>query len=423
MKVLIVGSGGREHALAWKIAQSGMLTKLFVAPGNGGTGEYAESVDIASDDVSGMLAFARREGIDLTVVGPEAPLVAGIVDAFQAEGLKIFGPSGRAAFLEGSKVFAKKLMRSFSVPTPPFQIFDDYEGACAYVQTRTLPLVVKADGLAAGKGVIVCRSRAEASQALRAIMKDKQFGAAGAQVVVETCVEGEEASILAFSDGRAIYAMETSQDHKPVFNDDKGPNTGGMGAYSPAPVITTKLMDIIERDILIPTIHGMNHEGRVYSGVLYVGVMRTEEGIEVLEYNCRFGDPETQPILMRLRSDLLEVLLAVVEGRLEEVTLEWDPRPAVCVVMASGGYPGEYKKGFPIEGIADAEKDADVKVFHAGTKVDDGTLVTAGGRVLGVTALGPDIAGAKKKAYEAVEKIRFKDAHFRTDIADKALVG
>ena len=423
MKVLIVGSGGREHALAWKIAQSGMLTKLFVAPGNGGTGEYAESVDIASDDVSGMLAFARREGIDLTVVGPEAPLVAGIVDAFQAEGLKIFGPSGRAAFLEGSKVFAKKLMRSFSVPTPPFQIFDDYEGACAYVQTRTLPLVVKADGLAAGKGVIVCRSRAEASQALRAIMKDKQFGAAGAQVVVETCVEGEEASILAFSDGRAIYAMETSQDHKPVFNDDKGPNTGGMGAYSPAPVITTKLMDIIERDILIPTIHGMNHEGRVYSGVLYVGVMRTEEGIEVLEYNCRFGDPETQPILMRLRSDLLEVLLAVAEGRLEEVTLEWDPRPAVCVVMASGGYPGEYRKGFPIEGIADAEKDADVKVFHAGTKVDDGTLVTAGGRVLGVTALGPDIAGAKKKAYEAVEKIRFKDAHFRTDIADKALVG
>ena len=423
MKVLIVGSGGREHALAWKIAQSGMLTKLFVAPGNGGTGEYAESVDIASDDVAGMLAFARREGIDLTVVGPEAPLVAGIVDAFQAEGLKIFGPSGRAAFLEGSKVFAKKLMRSFSVPTPPFQIFDDYEGACAYVQTRTLPLVVKADGLAAGKGVIVCRSRAEASQALRAIMKDKQFGAAGAQVVVETCVEGEEASILAFSDGRAIYAMETSQDHKPVFNDDKGPNTGGMGAYSPAPVITTKLMDIIERDILIPTIHGMNHEGRVYSGVLYVGVMRTEEGIEVLEYNCRFGDPETQPILMRLRSDLLEVLLAVAEGRLEEVTLEWDPRPAVCVVMASGGYPGEYRKGFPIEGIADAEKDADVKVFHAGTKVDDGTLVTAGGRVLGVTALGPDIAGAKKKAYEAVEKIRFKDAHFRTDIADKALVG
>jgi len=421
MKVLIVGSGGREHALAWKIAQSGMLGRLFVAPGNGGTIECADTVEIASDDVEGMLRFAKREGIGLTVVGPEAPLVAGIVDAFQGEGLKIFGPSKRAALLEGSKVFAKKLMRSFSVPTPSFQVFDDYEGACSYVQTRTLPLVVKADGLAAGKGVIVCRSRAEAGDALRAIMKDRQFGGAGAQVVVETCVQGEEASILAFSDGKAIYAMETSQDHKPVYNDDEGPNTGGMGAYSPAPVITWKLMDTIERDILIPTIHGMNHEGRAYHGVLYVGVMRTEEGVEVLEYNCRFGDPETQPVLMRLKSDLLEVVLAVVEGRLEEVTLEWDERPAVCVVMASGGYPGPYKKGLPIEGIDEAQKDADVQVFHAGTRMDGGTVVTAGGRVLGVTALGSDIASAKEKAYEAVGKIGFEGAHYRTDIADKAL--
>jgi len=421
MKVLIVGSGGREHALAWKIAQSGLLGKLFVAPGNGGTIECADSVEIASDDVEGMLGFAKREGIDLTIVGPEAPLVAGIVDAFQGEGLKVFGPSSRAALLEGSKVFAKKLMRSFSVPTPSFQVFDDYEGARSYVRTRTLPLVVKADGLAAGKGVIVCHSRAEAGDALRAIMKDRQFGAAGAQVVVETCVQGEEASILAFSDGKAIYPMETSQDHKPVYDHDEGPNTGGMGAYSPAPVITSKLMDTIERDILIPTVHGMNHEGRVYHGVLYVGVMRTEEGVEVLEYNCRFGDPETQPILMRLKSDLLEVLLAVVEGRLEETTLEWDERPAVCVVMASGGYPGTYRKGLPIEGIGEAQKDPDVEVFHAGTRMDGGTVLTAGGRVLGVTALGGDIGSAKEKAYEAVGKIGFEGAHYRTDIADKAL--
>ncbi|MFH0964310.1 MAG: phosphoribosylamine--glycine ligase [Planctomycetota bacterium] len=420
MKVLVVGSGGREHALAWKISQSPELSKLYAAPGNPGIASCADCVNIAADNVAGLLEFVKKEGVDLTVVGPEGPLVDGIVDVFQRAGHKIFGPSKRAAWIEGSKVFAKKLMRSFCIPTASFQVFDDYEASCAYVETRSLPLVVKADGLAAGKGVRVCATREEALEAVRAIMKDRVFGSAGSQVIVENCLKGEEASILAFSDGTTIYPMESSQDHKAVFDDDRGPNTGGMGAYSPAPIISAKAMDAIERDILIPAIHGMNHEGRPYRGVLYAGVMVTEEGMEVLEFNCRFGDPETQPVLMRLKSDLLPVLLAVTERRLEEVTLEWDTSPAVCVVMASGGYPGKYDKGMAIEGIADAEEDAHVKVFHAGTALVGGRLVTAGGRVLGVTAVGKDLADAKRAAYNAVGKIHFKGAHFRKDIADKA---
>jgi len=421
MEVLVVGSGGREHALAYKIAQSPVLTKLYVAPGNAGTRQHGETVAIGADDVAGLVDFAAKERIELVVVGPEAPLVAGLVDALEARGIKAFGPSQKAAELEGSKVFMKKLMRGFSVPTAPFQVFNDYEGACAHVATRPLPLVVKADGLAAGKGVLVCRSKGEALDALRVTMKDRKFGDAGAQVVIEDCLEGEEASILALCDGKTIYPLETSQDHKAVFDGDKGPNTGGMGAYSPAPVITNKLMDSIERDILVPTMHGMSHERRGYKGVLYAGLMKCEEGLSVLEYNCRFGDPETQPLLMRLKSDLLPALVAVVEEKLEEAVLEWDPRPAVCVVMASQGYPGSYPKGLVIEGIDEAEKADDVKVFHAGTALDDGKVVTSGGRVLGVTALGETIAKARDAAYEAVNKIHFKGAHFRTDIAHRAL--
>ena len=421
MNVLIVGGGGREHALAWKISQSPKLKKLYVAPGNAGTAQCAQNVPVKADDVAGLVAFARREKIHLVVVGPEAPLVEGLVDALTGQGIKAFGPTQKAALLEGSKVFSKKLMKGFSIPTAPFQVFSEYEDACAHVGNRSAPMVVKADGLAAGKGVIVCRTRDEAVKALREIMKDRRFGEAGAHVVVEDCLSGEEASILAFTDGRTIYPLETSQDHKAVFDGDEGPNTGGMGAYSPAPVITAKLMEAIERDVLIPAVHAMNHEGRIYRGVLYAGLMKSDDGLEVLEFNCRFGDPETQPLLMRLKGDLLPVLAAVAEERLDEVSLEWDRRPAVCVVMASEGYPGSYPKGVPIEGIADAEKDPDVKVFHAGTALDGDEVVTAGGRVLGVTALGDTIADAKQRAYDAVSAIHFKGAHYRTDIADRAL--
>lgn len=421
MRVLVVGSGGREHALAFKISQSPVLTKLYIAPGNAGTKQHGQTVAIAADDVAGLVGFAKKEKIELVVVGPEVPLVAGLVDALEAEGIKAFGPSQSAAELEGSKVFMKKLMRSFSVPTAPFQVFSDYEGACAHIETRSLPLVVKADGLAAGKGVIVCRTSEEALDALRVTMKDRKFGDAGVQVVIEDCIEGEEASILAFCDGKSIYPLETSQDHKAVFDGDTGPNTGGMGAYSPAPVITSKLMDSIERDILVPTMHGMSHQRRSYKGVLYAGLMKGDEGLTVLEYNCRFGDPETQPLLMRLKSDLLPVLMAVVQEKLEDTVLEWDPRPAVCVVMASPGYPGPYPKGLVIEGIDEADKNRDVKVFHAGTAFQDGKVVTSGGRVLGVTALGATIAEARDAAYDAVNKIHFDGAHFRTDIAHRAL--
>jgi len=421
VKVLIIGSGGREHALAWKIAQSPKVTQLFCAPGNAGIAGVAECVNIPADEVQALLKFARREKIGLTVVGPEAPLVAGIADRFEANGLPIFGPSQRAAELEGSKVFAKHILRKHAIPTARYDVFETVDAAEEHLRKAPLPLVVKADGLAAGKGVIICQTRKEAMDAISLMMKERVFGNAGNRVVVEECLFGEEASILALTDGRAIVPLPSSQDHKRIFDHDEGPNTGGMGAYSPAPVITAEQYARIEREILIPIVHAMNAEDRRYKGVIYAGVMMTDDGPRVLEFNVRFGDPETQPILARLRGDLVPVLAAIAQGNLQDADLDWDPRPAVCVVMASGGYPGHYEKGKVIHGLDAAGALPDVTVFHAGTELRDGKVVTAGGRVLGVTALGDDIRGAIARAYEAVKRIRFEGAHYRTDIGARAL--
>jgi len=421
MNVLLVGSGGREHALAWKLAQSKHLSKLYIAPGNPGTARCGQNVPIAGDEIDKLLQFSKENNIALAVIGPEDPLAAGIVDAFEAAGIKAFGPSKAAAQLEADKAFAKQLMRSSAVSTAEARIFDRFEDAKAYIASRDEPVVVKAAGLAKGKGVFVCDDPADGILAAEKIMVDKIFGPAGDTIVVEDKLLGEEASILAFIDGRNIYVMESSQDHKPIGDGDTGPNTGGMGAYSPAPVVTDKMMSQINREILVPIVDALNRNGTPYKGVLYAGLMITAGGPRVLEFNVRFGDPEAQPILARLQSDLLEVCLAVCDGMLEDVTLRWDPRPAVCVVMASAGYPGSYEKGKQITGIDQAEQLDDVIVFHAGTKQQDGQLLTNGGRVLSVTALGDTIASAKEKAYQAVEKIHFEGAYYRRDIADKAI--
>ena len=394
MNVLLIGSGGREHAIAWKLAQSKDLTRLYIAPGNPGTAQCGENVPIGSDDTAELLEFARQNEVELVVVGPEDPLAAGLVDKFESAGIKAFGPSGKAAQLEADKAFAKQLMRSSSVSTAEGRTFDRYEDAKAYIASRDEPVVIKAAGLAKGKGVFVCDDPSDEILAAEKVMCDKIFGPAGDVLVVENKLLGEEASILAFVDGRNIYVMESSQDHKPIGDGDTGPNTGGMGAYSPAPVVTEGLMKQITREILVPMVDGMNRNGTPYKGVLYAGIMVTAGGPRVLEFNVRFGDPEIQPILMRLKSDLLEVILAVCDGELDQITLEWDPRPAVCVVMASGGYPDDYQKGKKITGLAEAGRLEDVIVFHAGTKEDSGDIVTAGGRVLGVTARGKDIPQA-----------------------------
>jgi len=421
MNVLLIGSGGREHAIAWKLAQSKDLTKLYIAPGNPGTAQCGQNIPIGADDADKLLDFARQNDVDLVVVGPEDPLAAGLVDAFEAAGIKAFGPSADAAQLEADKAFAKQLMRSSSVSTAEGRTFDRFSDAKAYIASRDEPVVVKAAGLAKGKGVFVCDDPADGILAAEQIMCDKVFGPAGDRIIVEDKLLGEEASILAFVDGRNIYLMESSQDHKPIGDGDTGPNTGGMGAYSPAPVVTEDLMNQITREILVPVVDGMNRNGTPYKGILYAGLMITGGGPRVLEFNVRFGDPETQPILARLKSDLLEVLLAVCNGTLDQITLEWDRRPAVCVVMASGGYPGDYEKGKKIVGLKEAQQLEDVIVFHAGTKDMDGDIVTNGGRVLGVTALGQTIRDAKEKAYRAVDKIKFDGAYCRRDIADKAI--
>jgi len=421
MNVLLIGGGGREHALAWKLAQSKNLSKLYIAPGNAGTARCGQNVSIAATDVEQLVDFAKEKKVELAVVGPEAPLAAGAVDAFEAVGIKAFGPSAEAAKLEADKAFAKRLMRSCAISTAEGRIFDRFTDAKAYIASRDEPVVIKAAGLAAGKGVFVCDDPADGILAAEKIMCDKIFGQAGDTLVVEEKLLGEEASILAFVDTRDIYVMESSQDHKPIGDNDTGPNTGGMGAYSPAPVVTDALMDQITREVLVPLVDGLNRNGTPYKGVLYAGLMITAGGPRVLEFNVRFGDPETQPILMRLKSDLIEVCLAACDGRLDDVTLVWDPRPAVCVVMASGGYPGSYEKGKKITGLAEADSLKDVVVFHAGTATRNGDIVTNGGRVLGVTAMGDSIADAKAKAYKAVEKIEFEGAYFRRDIADKAI--
>jgi phosphoribosylamine---glycine ligase len=423
MKVLIVGGGGREHALAWKIAQSPRVDRIFVAPGNAGTAQEAktENVAIADVDVPAIVKFAKQNAIDLAVIGPEAPLAAGIVDALGDAKIRAFGPSKLAAELEASKVFCKNLLRHADVPTADFRTFRDAASATAYLNERDeAPLVVKADGLAAGKGVIVCDNRAAALEAVERIAAE--FGASSQQLVVEERLVGQEASVLAITDGRTIVTLPAAQDHKAAYDGDRGPNTGGMGAYSPAPLVTTELMRTVEERVLVPTVHQLKRSRRPFRGVLYAGLMINKQGVKVLEYNVRFGDPECQPLLMRLRSDLVDVLEATIEGRLEEIApMDWDPRPAVCVVMASEGYPGDYRKGLPIRGLEQAAEVPDVKVFHAGTAVKDGQVITNGGRVLGVTGLGSSIAQAKLQAYTAVKRIRWDGAWCRKDISDKAL--
>jgi phosphoribosylamine--glycine ligase len=422
MKVLVVGTGGREHALVWKLAQSPTVSKVFCAPGNAGTAVDGLNVDIGAANIEGLVKFAKAEEIGLTVVGPEAALVAGIVDAFEAAGLRIFGPSRLAAELEGSKVFAKDVLRQSAIPTAEAQVFSDAEAAEAYIADREeIALVVKADGLAAGKGVTVCPNKAVALEAIKRIMRQREFGDAGKRVIIEEKLDGEEASILAFTDGSTIVPLETAQDHKAAFDEDRGPNTGGMGAYSPAPLITPALMDQIIGQILVPTVHAMKKRGRPFKGVLYAGIMITHQGPKVLEFNTRFGDPEAQPLLMRLKTDLPQLLIAIADGTLDKhPPLEWDPRPAVCVVMAAAGYPGEYDKGFAIRGLDEAARMSNVKVFHAGTELRGGQPVTSGGRVLGVTALGENISEAKLRAYQAVKCIRWDGAWCRHDISDKA---
>lgn len=421
MKVLVVGSGGREHVLVWKLKQSKKVKEIFCAPGNGGISQIATCLPVAADDVTGLLDFALKNKIDLTVVGPEAPLVAGIVDEFQKNNLAIFGPTKAAAQLEGSKVFAKEFMRRHVIPTADFKSFSDVQEAKAYLKHKTFPVVIKADGLAAGKGVVICRNVKEAHQALDDMMTAKIFQEAGAKVVVEDCLEGEEASILAISDGQKFVVLDSSQDHKRIFDDDQGPNTGGMGAYSPAPVITKDLLTNISLNILAPTIQGMRQEGMPFQGVLYAGIMVTKEGPKVLEYNVRFGDPETQAVLPRLTTDLADICFAVSQGKLGLTHLEWDERPCVCIVMTSRGYPGAYDKGKAIKGLEEASRQQEVLVFHAGTQSQGADIVTAGGRVLGVTGFGENIAKAIQNAYNGVEKISFDGCFFRRDIAAKAL--
>ncbi len=423
MRVLILGGGGREHALAWGVAKSPKMSALFCAPGNAGTAQVGENLSVDLGDLDAVAALAREHSIDLTIVGPEAPLCAGVVDRFESEGLRVFGPTAAAARIEGDKAYAKKLMKAASIPTAEGRIFERFEAACTYVATRETGLVVKAAGLAAGKGVFVCDDPAEALLALEQIMMDRTLGDAGATVIVEERLKGEELSVFALVDDRTIFVLETAQDHKRAFDGDTGPNTGGMGAYSPAPLADANLMAIIERDVLVPIVDALRRDDAAYRGLLYVGLMITPGGPKVLEFNCRFGDPEAQALIPRLDSDLLELLDAVVAGRLEQADVRWNPKPAVSVVLASGGYPGAYEKGKVIEGLAAIARLDDVHVFHAGTEQADGRTFSTGGRVLAVTALGSDIADARDRAYQAAGMIRFEGAFFRGDIANRAIVG
>ena len=421
MRVLIVGSGGREHALAWKIRQSPLVDKVFCAPGNGGISQIAECVDIKADDIAALTAFASRNRIDLTVVGPEAPLSGGITDKFCANGLRVFGPSKEAARLESSKVFMKELAKKYGIPTAGFEVFTDSAAAKKYINGYKGKFVVKADGLAAGKGVVVCSSKEEGLEAVEAMMEKKIFKDAGKKVIIEECLEGEEASIIVVTDGKDAVPLASAQDHKRILDGDRGPNTGGMGAYSPAPVVSEAMMNTVMKDIIRPAIDGLNKEGIKYTGALYAGLMIDGSGPKLLEFNCRFGDPETQAILPRLKSDFVELVEASVDDEIDIVSLEWDARPCVSVVISSGGYPGEYKTGFEIDGLDALEKMKDVHVFHAGTRLSGEKTVTAGGRVLNVTALGSDIKDAIDRCYNAVNLIEFEGMHFRTDIGYRAL--
>jgi len=421
MKILVVGGGGREHTLVWKISQSPLVDKIYCAPGNPGIAELAECVHVGADEITALCEFAQAEKIDLTVVGPEVPLTMGIVDTFQAAGLEVFGPDKAAAQIEGSKGFSKDLMARYNIPTAAYQSFTDHAQAVAYIRKQGAPIVVKADGLAAGKGVIVAMTEEQAIAAVDDIMLDQVFGDAGASVVIEEFMDGEEASFFAFTDGKNILPLASSQDHKRVNDNDEGPNTGGMGAYSPAPVVTDELHQVIVDTIVKPTVDGMAKDGCPYSGILYVGLMIKDGQPRVVEYNARFGDPEAQPLLMRMRSDIVPVLQACARGKLEQDSIEWHDKAAVCVVMASGGYPAAYEKGLPISGLDDAAKIDDLMVFHAGTALKDGDIVNQGGRVLGVTGLGNSVREAIDKAYVGVKVIHWENVHYRNDIGARAL--
>ncbi len=423
MRILIVGSGGREHALAWYLSQSKQVDKIYVAPGNAGTAAVGENVDIASDDVDGLLVFAREQGVDLTIVGPEKPLVLGIVDRFRAEDLPIVGPTAGAARLEGSKAFAKAFMKRHGIPTARHRTFsaDRLNDALTYLEQAGAPIVVKASGLAAGKGAIVCATVEEGRGALRSILQDRTFGAAGEEVVIEEFMEGEEASVFVLTDGRDYVLLPPAQDHKAVGDGDSGPNTGGMGAYAPAPVVTDDVIERVRREIIEPTLRGMADEGAPYTGVLYCGLMITSDGPRVVEFNCRFGDPEAQVLLPLLDEDAADLFRALAHGDLSTISGLHRDASAVCVVLASGGYPGPYEKGFPIAGLDEAANVPGVMVFHAGTAHGAGGIVTAGGRVLGVTAVADDLPSALERAYEAVARISFEGMHYRRDIGRKAL--
>jgi phosphoribosylamine--glycine ligase len=421
MKVLVVGSGGREHTLIWKISQCPKVSQVYCAPGNAGISQLVKCIDIDADSIEKLVDFAQKEKIDLTVVGPELPLSKGIVNKFNKKGLRIFGPSREAAEIESSKVFSKHLMKKYNIPTANYEVFQNSEKAFDYIIQQTFPLVIKADGLAAGKGVFIIKNLVQARDALNALMEEMNFGEAGRQAVVEEFLEGEEVSILAFCDGKTVVPMVSSQDHKKVFDNDQGPNTGGMGAYSPVPFYTDELGKRVLEEILKPTIKGLQSEGREYKGVLYAGLMLTKEGPKVLEFNARFGDPETQVILPRLKTNLIDILNAVVEGTLHKINIEWKNNTAVCVVMASGGYPGKHQKGKVISGLERLERMKDVMAFHAGTKLQDNKIITSGGRVLGITAWDETISKAKERAYKEAKEIYFEDMYYRKDIAAKAI--
>ncbi|MGO9612296.1 MAG: phosphoribosylamine--glycine ligase [Dissulfurispiraceae bacterium] len=421
MKVLVIGGGGREHAIVWKLAQSGHVDKIYCAPGNAGIAEMAECIEIGTGSFDALIDLVRYEWIDLTIVGPEDPLARGIVDAFEREGRKIVGPLKKAARLEASKVFAKEFMKRHRIPSADYMVFNSYLHAEEHVRMKGAPIVIKADGLAAGKGVFVATTVDEAINALRLIMKERVFGEAGNRVVVEECLQGEEASFMVFTDGKTIVPMVSSQDHKRVFDGDKGPNTGGMGAYSPAPIVTTELENEVMERVMRPAINGLKEEGIPYKGFLYAGLMIEGNSPHVLEFNCRLGDPETQPILARLETDLMEICMAIADEKLSDLDIRWKEEVSVCVVLASGGYPGDYEKGKVVSGLDDVTEMNDVVVFHAGTTFANNQIVTNGGRVLGITAVGKDIKTARQKAYRAIEKIHFEGMHFRRDIAYRAL--
>ena len=421
LKVLVIGSGGREHALVWKIAQSPKVSKIYCAPGNAGISHLAQCVNIDIDSINKLVDFAQKEKIDLTIVGPELPLSMGIVNEFNRKGLKIFGSTKEATEIESSKVFSKYLMKKYNIPTANYEVFQNSEKAFDYIKQQNFPLVIKADGLAAGKGVFIVKDLVQARDALDALMEEKRFGEAGRQVIIEEFLEGEEVSILAFCDGKTVVPMVSSQDHKKIFDNDQGPNTGGMGAYSPVPFYPDEFGKRVLEEILKPTVKGLRSEGREYKGVLYAGLILTKEGPRVLEFNARFGDPETQVILPRLKTDLIDILNAVIEETLHKINIEWEDNAAVCVVVASGGYPGKYQKGKVISGLGRLEKMKDIIAFHAGTKLQDDKVITLGGRVLGITAWDETISKAKERAYKGVKEIYFEDMYYRKDVAVKAI--